>query len=57
MQARRQIGLANWTPEGFIGQMFKTIGKYLPPPPGIKSPAMWGTREGCTSVRRRGVAP
>ena len=40
-----KIGLANWTPEGFIGQMFKTIGKYLPPPAGVKSPALWGTRE------------
>jgi SAM-dependent methyltransferase len=40
-----RIGLANWTPEGFIGQMFKTIGKYLPPPTGVKSPAIWGTRE------------
>ena len=39
------IGLANWAPEGFIGQMFKTIGKYLPPPTGVKSPALWGTRE------------
>jgi hypothetical protein len=40
-----RIGLANWTPEGFIGQMFKTIGKYLPPPTGARSPAVWGTRE------------
>lgn len=39
-----KIGLANWTPEGFIGQMFKTIGKHLPPPAGVKSPALWGTR-------------
>src|SRR5262249_56243257 len=39
-----RIGLANCTPEGFIGQMFKTIGKYLPPPTGVKSPAVWGTR-------------
>ncbi len=38
-----KIGLANWTPEGFIGQVFKTLGKYLPPPPGAKSPALWGT--------------
>ncbi len=37
------IGLANWTPEGFIGQLFKTIGKHVPPP-GIRSPALWGTR-------------
>jgi ubiquinone/menaquinone biosynthesis C-methylase UbiE len=39
-----KIGLANWTPESFIGQVFKTIGRYLPPPPGLKSPALWGTR-------------
>ncbi len=39
-----KIGLANWTPEGFIGQVFKTLGKYLPPPPGAKSPALWGSR-------------
>jgi ubiquinone/menaquinone biosynthesis C-methylase UbiE len=39
-----RIGMANWTPEGFIGQLFKTIGKYLPPPAGAKSPALWGTR-------------
>jgi ubiquinone/menaquinone biosynthesis C-methylase UbiE len=40
-----RIGLANWTPDGFIGQVFKTLGKYLPPPPaGAKSPALWGTR-------------
>jgi SAM-dependent methyltransferase len=37
-----RIGLANWTPDGFIGQMFKTIGKHLPPPAGVKSPANWG---------------
>jgi ubiquinone/menaquinone biosynthesis C-methylase UbiE len=39
-----KIGLANWTPEGFIGQVFKTIGKHAPPPPGARSPALWGTR-------------
>ena len=39
-----KIGLANWTPEGFIGQLFKTLGKYLPPPAGARSPALWGTR-------------
>ena len=38
-----KIGLANWTPDGFIGQVFKTLGKYLPPPAGAKSPALWGT--------------
>ncbi|WP_426954085.1 class I SAM-dependent methyltransferase [Muricoccus radiodurans] len=38
-----RIGLANWTPEGFIGQVFKTIGKHMPPPAGVKSPALWGS--------------
>ncbi|WP_448029694.1 class I SAM-dependent methyltransferase [Bradyrhizobium liaoningense] len=38
-----KIGLANWTPQGFIGQLFKTIGQHLPPPAGVKSPALWGT--------------
>jgi SAM-dependent methyltransferase len=37
------IGLANWTPEGFIGQLLKTVGKYVPPPAGVASPALWGT--------------
>ena len=39
-----RIGLANWTPDSFIGQLFKTIGRYAPPPPGLLSPALWGTR-------------
>ena len=39
-----KIGLANWTPQGFIGQLFKTLANYLPPPAGTKSPALWGTR-------------
>ena len=43
-KAGGKIGLANWTPEGFIGQLFKTIGKHLPPPAGVKSPALWGTQ-------------
>ena len=39
-----RIGLANWTPDGFIGQLFKVIGAYVPPAPGARSPALWGTR-------------
>jgi len=39
-----KIGLANWTPDGFIGELFKTVGRYLPPPAGMKSPALWGTK-------------
>jgi ubiquinone/menaquinone biosynthesis C-methylase UbiE len=38
-----RIGLANWTPDGFIRHLFKSIGKYVLPPAGIKSPALWGT--------------
>jgi ubiquinone/menaquinone biosynthesis C-methylase UbiE len=37
-----KIGLANWTPEGFIGQLLKTVGKHVPPPPGVASPIYWG---------------
>jgi ubiquinone/menaquinone biosynthesis C-methylase UbiE len=39
------IGLANWTPESFIGNVFRTLGKYIPPAPGVKSPALWGSEE------------
>ncbi len=39
-----KIGMANWTPEGFIGQLFKTIGAYVPPAPGAKPPSAWGNR-------------
>lgn len=45
-----KIGLANWTPDGFIGQLFKTIGKHLPPPAGVKSPALWGTNARLTEL-------
>jgi SAM-dependent methyltransferase len=38
-----RIGLTNWTPEGFIGQMFKVVGRYAPPPAGVRSPLEWGT--------------
>lgn len=49
-RSRGKIGLANWTPEGFIGQVFKTLGKYLPPPASAKSPALWGTRGRLTEM-------
>jgi ubiquinone/menaquinone biosynthesis C-methylase UbiE len=38
-----RIGLANWTPAGFIGQLFKVLGKHVPPPAGVPSPSLWGT--------------
>ena len=37
-----RIGLANWTPEGFIGQLFKTLGRQLPPPADVQPPSRWG---------------
>lgn len=40
-----RIGMANWTPEGFVGQLFKTIGRHLPPPAGLASPTLWGTED------------
>jgi ubiquinone/menaquinone biosynthesis C-methylase UbiE len=40
-----RIGLANWTPTGFVGQMFKIVGRYVPPPAGVSSPLAWGTHE------------
>ena len=39
-----KIGLANWTPDSFIGELFKVIGKYVPPAPGTRSPALWGAK-------------
>jgi ubiquinone/menaquinone biosynthesis C-methylase UbiE len=39
------IALASWTPEGFIGSMFKTVASRIPPPPGLASPLLWGTEE------------
>ncbi len=45
-----RIGLGNWTPEGFIGQLFKVIGAYVPPPAGLKSPALWGTEPHIASL-------
>ncbi len=43
-KAGGRIGMANWTPDSFIGQLFKLIGKYIPPAAGMKSPSLWGTR-------------
>jgi SAM-dependent methyltransferase len=44
-KAGGKIGLANWTPGSLIGELFKLIGRYLPPPAGLRSPALWGTEE------------
>lgn len=56
-----KVGLANWTPDGYIGQMFKTIGRHMPPPAGIRPPSLWGQRDhldhlfshGATAIQAR----
>ena len=40
-----RIGMANWVPDGFIGEMFMTSAKHAPPPPGVDPPVLWGTEE------------
>lgn len=45
VRAGGRIGIANWTPDGFIGQLFKTVGRFVPPPAGLVSPAMWGKED------------
>lgn len=40
-----RIGLANWTPAGFVGQVFRTVAAFVPPPAGVQSPLLWGTEE------------
>jgi len=49
-RAGGRIGLANWTPHGFIGELFQVIGRLLPPPPGVASPALWGTEAHITRL-------
>ncbi len=50
-----KIGLANWTPEGFIGQLLKTVVKFVPPPAGVKSPVMWGKKDYLEEIFGRDV--
>lgn len=40
-----RIGLANWTPSGFVGAMLRLVSRYVPPPPGVEAPSLWGKRE------------
>lgn len=50
------IAMANWTPEAFTGQMFKTNAKHVPPPPNMPSPILWGTQEAVRSRLADGVS-
>jgi len=49
------IGLASWVPDGYIGNLFKTIGKHVPPPAGLKPPFRWGTEEGLDELLDGGI--
>jgi SAM-dependent methyltransferase len=50
------IGLANWTPAGFVGQMLKLAARHVPPPPGARPPTRWGTEEGAGELLGTGTA-
>jgi len=51
-----RIGMANWVPDSGIGEMFMTIAKHAPPPPGVKPPLLWGTEEHLRELFGDGIA-
>ena len=51
-----RIGMGNWSPEGAVGQMFQTIAKHAPPPPGVPSPLLWGTEDHLRELFGDGVS-
>jgi SAM-dependent methyltransferase len=50
-----RIAMANWVPDGYVGDLFRTMGKHVPPPPGLKSPFRWGTQEGMRELFGGGI--
>lgn len=50
LRAGGRLGMANWTPDGFIGRLFKTIGAHVPPPAGVKPPPFWGSEAYLTEL-------
>ena len=50
------IALASWTPDGFIGHLFKTVAGHVPPPAGVQSPMLWGTEEHLRGLFGDGIA-
>ena len=50
------IALASWTPEGFIGQLFRTVAAHVPPPAGVQSPLLWGTEAHLRELFGEGIA-
>ncbi len=51
-----QIAMANWTPRGFVGQMFKLVSSHVPPPPGVPPPALWGDETTARERLRDGIS-
>jgi ubiquinone/menaquinone biosynthesis C-methylase UbiE len=51
-----RIGLANWTPDGWVGDMFRTVGRYVPPPAGIQPATRWGTEAGVRELLGDGIS-
>ncbi|MEY4547922.1 MAG: hypothetical protein RL685_4117 [Pseudomonadota bacterium] len=51
-----RIGLANWTPTGFIGRLFQLLGRFVPPPPGLRPPSAWGTEARLLEIFGAGAA-
>ena len=51
-----RIGLANWTPDGFIGELFKLMGRFVPLPAGVQPPPLWGSEARLTELFRAGAA-
>ena len=45
-----RIGLANWTPTGFLGWLFRVVAGHVPPIPGVRSPLLWGTEAHCREL-------
>ncbi len=45
-----RIGMANWTPDSLVGRMFKVLGRYVPPPPGVQPPSLWGVKSHLQSL-------
>lgn len=50
-----RIAVAAWTPDGFVGQLFRVVGARVPPPPGLRSPAYWGTEAGLAALYGAGA--
>ena len=50
-----RIGMVNWAPDGYVGDLFRTMGKYVPPPAGLKPPFRWGTEEGLDELLGDGI--